>query len=69
MTANEQQLLRQFHEYIMERQRLLIREANFLRSLVDLPPVKGSGAPKAPGKDTEDGGAPSSSDSSSDAVD
>lgn len=31
---------------IMERQRLLIREANYLRGLVGLPPVRAGGNPK-----------------------
>lgn len=42
------QLARLLREMMMERQRLLIREANYLRKLVGLPPVKA-------GRETKDG--------------
>lgn len=37
---SNRQLARLIREMMMERQRLLIREANCLRALVGLPPVK-----------------------------
>lgn len=37
---SNQQLTRLIRSMIVERQRLLIREANYLRGLVGLPPVK-----------------------------
>jgi hypothetical protein len=36
----EQRLIKLLQGMIIERQRLLIREANYLRGLVGLPPVK-----------------------------
>ena len=40
-TKSERRLTGVLHGMIMERQRLLIREANYLRGLVGLPPVRG----------------------------
>ena len=40
MGFEESKLWRLWREMILERQRLLIREANYLRGLVGLPPVR-----------------------------
>ena len=43
MGLEESRLMVMLREMIVERQRLLIREANYLRGLVGLPPVRVGG--------------------------
>ena len=47
---SNRQLARILREMMLERQRLLIREANYLRGLVGLPPVKAEGERKGEGR-------------------
>lgn len=47
---SNQQLTRLIRSMIVERQRLLIREANYLRGLVGLPPVKADEGGKNKGR-------------------
>lgn len=49
---SNRQLARLIGEIIVERQRLLIREANYLRALVGLPPVKAERAGQEPPRST-----------------
>ena len=54
----EQQLIKLLQGMIIERQRLLIREANYLRGLVGLPPVRAAGTPGGQPHDEAGGGEP-----------
>ena len=46
---SNRQLARLLREMMLERQRLLIREANYLRKLVGLPPVRAESERKGEG--------------------
>ena len=61
-TKDERRLTSVLTGMIMERQRLLIREANYLRGLVGLPPVRADAASQngvghPPRRDASDGSA------------
>jgi hypothetical protein len=47
---SNKQLARLLREMMLERQQLLIREANYLRQLVGLPPVRADGERKGEGE-------------------